>query len=47
VKLAIDPVIEPAVFRRVQSRRGARAPAVVAPRVVSSPTLLTRLLKCD
>jgi site-specific DNA recombinase len=47
VKLAVDPIIEPAVFRRVQLRREARAPAVVAPRVVSSPTLLTGLLKCD
>src|SRR5438132_5925165 len=47
VKLAVDPIIEPALFRRAQLRRGARAPAVVAPRVVSSPTLLTGLLKCD
>jgi site-specific DNA recombinase len=47
VKLAVDPIIEPAIFRRAQSRREARAPAVVAPRVVSSPTLLTGLLKCD
>ena len=47
VKLAVEPIIEPALFRRVQSRREARAPAVVAPRVVSSPTLLTGLLKCD
>jgi len=47
VKLAVEPIIEPAIFRRVQLRRGARAPAVVAPRVVSSPTLLTGLLKCD
>src|SRR5437016_977419 len=34
------------MFRRVQLRRGARAPTAVAPRVVSSPTLLTGLLKC-
>jgi hypothetical protein len=47
VKLAVDPIVEPALFRGVQSRREARAPAVVAPRVVSSPTLLMGLLKCD
>jgi hypothetical protein len=38
VKLAVETIIDPALFRRVQSRREARAPAVVAPRVVSSPT---------
>jgi hypothetical protein len=47
IKLTVEPIIEPAIFRRVQLRRGSRAPAVVAPRVVSSPTLLTGLLKCD
>ena len=46
MKLTVEPIIDPALFRRVQLRRGARAPAVVAPRVVSSPTLLTGLLKC-
>ena len=46
VKLAVEPIIDPALFRRVQLRRGARAPTMVAPRVVSSPTLLTGLLKC-
>jgi len=47
VKLAVDPIIEPAIFRWARVRREARAPAAVAPRVVSSPTLLTGLLKCD
>lgn len=46
VKLAVEPIIEAATFRRAQVRRGSRAPAVVPPRVVSSPTLLTGLLKC-
>ena len=46
VKLTVEPIIDPALFRRVQLRRGARAPAAIAPRVVSSPTLLTGLLKC-
>jgi len=46
VNLAVEPIIDPALFRRVQMRRGARAPAVIAPRVVSSPTLLTGLIKC-
>ena len=46
VKVAVEPIIDPAIFHRVQLRRSARAPAVVAPRVVNSPTLLTGLLKC-
>ena len=46
VKLTVEPIIDPALFRRVQLRRSARAPAAIAPRVVSSPTLLTGLLKC-
>ena len=45
VKLTVEPIIDLALFRRVQLRRGARAPAAVAPRVVSSPTLLTGLLE--
>lgn len=46
VKLTVEPIIEPNIFQRTQVRRAARAPAVVPPRIVSSPTLLTGLLKC-
>lgn len=47
VKLTVEAIIDSATFQRTQVRRAARAPAVVPPRVVSSPTLLTGLLKCD
>ena len=39
-------VIDSETFARVAQRRYARAPAQVPPRVVTSPTLLTGLLKC-
>ena len=46
MKLTVKPIIEPALFHQVRFCWGARAPSVVPPRVVSSPTLLTGLLKC-
>lgn len=46
VKLPVEPIIDAATFRRAHVRRGARAPAKVAPRVVNSPTLLTGMVKC-
>ena len=46
VKLAVEPIIDATIFRRVEVRRAARSPAIVPPRVISSPTLLTGLLKC-
>ena len=36
VKLAVEPIIDAAMFQRTQVRRAARAPAAMPPRVVSS-----------
>ncbi len=47
VRMAVEPIIEKSIFEAVQARKAARAPSVIHPRVVSSPTLLTGLLKCD
>ncbi len=46
VIVAIPPLVDKQVFHAVIDKRRARSPAVTAPRVVSSPTLLTGLLKC-
>ena len=46
VMVQSDPIIETAAFERARERRRARAPATTPPRLVSSPTLLTGLLKC-
>ena len=46
IRVPIDPIIDEATFERVRQRRQARAPATTLPRRVSSPVLLTRLLKC-
>jgi hypothetical protein len=46
VRLVVEPIIDMATFQRTQARRASRAPAVVPPRVLTSPTLLTGLLKC-
>ena len=46
VKTSIPPVVDAAVFERVRAKREARAPSKTPPRSVSSPTLLTGLLKC-
>ena len=40
------PIIRPERFDAVEQRRRMRAPDVTPPRIVSSPTLLTGLLKC-
>ena len=46
VKTSIPAIIDAATFERVRIQREARAPAKTPPRRVSSPTLLTGLLKC-
>ena len=47
VVVPIPPLIDRPVFKAVAYKRHARSPAVTPSRVVSSPTLLTGLLKCD
>ena len=46
IAVLVDPIIDAETFERVRRRRVARAPATAPPRSVSSPTLLTGLLKC-
>ena len=46
VKTSIPSVVDAAVFERVRAKRESRAPSKTPPRSVSSPTLLTGLLKC-
>jgi Sec-independent protein translocase protein TatA len=46
VKTAIPAIIDAATFERVRAIRESRAPSQSPPRRVSSPTLLTGLLKC-
>jgi site-specific DNA recombinase len=46
VLIRLDPIIDEATFREVEERRAARNPSKVPPRITSSPTLLTGILKC-
>ncbi|WP_025872713.1 recombinase family protein [Methylobacillus glycogenes] len=46
VKTSIPVIVDPAVFEQVRRKRELRAPAQTPPRITSSPTLLTGLLKC-
>ncbi len=46
VKTVIPALIDAATFERVRARREERAPSKNPPRRISSPTLLTGLLKC-
>ena len=46
VKTTIPAIIDAATFERVRAKREERAPNKTPPRRVSSPTLLTGLLKC-
>src|SRR5688572_28857310 len=46
IAVKMDPIIDAATFQRVQQRREGRRPSAVPPRRLSSPVLLTGLLKC-
>ena len=46
IKATVPAIIDAATFERVRAKREARAPNKTPPRRVSSPTLLTGLLKC-
>jgi site-specific DNA recombinase len=46
VKTNIPVIIDAARFEQVRAKRELRAPAKTSPRIISSPTLLTGLLKC-
>ena len=46
VKTSIPVIIDAAIFEQVRSNRELRSPKKTPPRIVSSPTLLTGILKC-
>lgn len=46
VKVSVPAIIDAATFERVRAKRESRTPARTPPRVTTSPTLLTGLLKC-
>jgi site-specific DNA recombinase len=46
VKTNIPVIIDAAEFERVRAKRELRTPAKTPPRITSSPTLLTGLIKC-
>ncbi len=47
IQVCIDPIIDKQAFAAVAAKRHQRSPAVTPARVVSTPTLLTGLLRCD
>jgi DNA invertase Pin-like site-specific DNA recombinase len=46
IKSNVPPIIDAALFEQVREKRESRSPSNSLPRVTSSPTLLTGLLKC-
>lgn len=46
IMVAVDPIIDPAVFDAVQAQLKKRSPKVTAPRIVTGPSLLTGLATC-
>ena len=44
--MTVDSIIDKSTFEVVQAHRASRAPSVLPPRIVNSPSLLTGLLKC-
>jgi site-specific DNA recombinase len=46
IAIQVDPIVDAETFQRVRQRREGRRPTAVPPRSVSSPILLTGLLKC-
>ena len=46
VRVRLEAIVTPEVFRMVEAKRHQRSPAVTPARIVNSPTLLTGLLRC-
>ena len=46
VRVPIEAIVSPDLFRAVEAKRHQRSPAVTPARIVNSPTLLTGLLRC-
>ena len=47
IRVSIEPIIDKQVFAAVAAKRHQRSPAVTPARVVTTPTLLTGLLRCQ
>ncbi len=47
VRVQVESIVSPEVFRAVEAKRHQRSPQTTPPRIVNSPTLLTGLLRCD
>jgi DNA invertase Pin-like site-specific DNA recombinase len=46
IKVSVEPIVDAATFQAVQDRKASRLPSIIPAKVVSSPTLLTGVLKC-
>lgn len=46
VKTTIPPIIDAAKFEQVRIKRESRAPSKISPSILSSPTLMTGLIRC-
>ncbi|TAL18282.1 recombinase family protein [bacterium] len=46
IKVALEPIIDAELFQKAEKMRKKRAPKTINPSIVSSPILLTGLLKC-
>ena len=46
IQISVEPIIDQEIFSLTQRRRFERSPKNTPPRIVTSPTLLTGLLKC-
>ena len=46
IKTSIPAIIDSALFEQVRIRRESRAPSQISPSILSSPTLMTGLIKC-
>ena len=46
IRTAVDPIIDKETFRLVEKKRHTHSPGITAPRLVSSPILLSGIIKC-
>ena len=46
ILLNVEPIIDSAIFESIRAKCESRSPAKISPRLVTSPILLTGLLKC-
>ncbi|ABL00714.1 recombinase zinc beta ribbon domain-containing protein [Pelobacter propionicus] len=46
ITVSVEPIIDPELFEQVSLKLESRSPDKIPPRVVSSPTLLTGIVRC-